>query len=96
MKQEYVQERNPSDVLHESPEETTLPETVLQEGEANVTRAIEHDCSRKPDLETVQIVPIHWELESEQDVVDDTNRDRASDTVYVDGESAPVMYAEHE
>ncbi len=59
-----------------------LAKTVLEERETDVAGPDKHDRRRQPDLETVHVVAVHGELEAEQDVVDDTDRNSRGDTVY--------------
>ena len=77
----YAQERNPGEVDEEAPQERLLAEAVLEEREAEVSGAEEHDCRREPDLETVQVETVDGELPSEQDVVDKRDGDRTCNTV---------------
>jgi hypothetical protein len=77
----YAQERDPADVLKERPEKTALPETVLEEREADVAGAEEDNGGGNPDLERVHVEAVNRELEAEEDVVDDTDRRRGRDTV---------------
>ena len=77
----YSQERNPHDVLPEHAQDRRLAEPVLEQGEADVAGAVEDGGAGESDLETVRVEAVDGELEAEQDVVDDTDGDRARDTV---------------
>ena len=81
MKDGHVQERYPADILDERRDEVTLAEAVLEEREADVTRAGEHDRAGEPDLETVHVEAVDGELEAQQDVVHDRDRYAGRDTV---------------
>jgi hypothetical protein len=58
-----------------------MPETVLQEGERNVTGDREHKYTREPDFETVEIPAINIDGESKQEVVEQGEGCTSSNTV---------------
>jgi hypothetical protein len=58
-----------------------LSKSIFHEREADISRTEKDDSRCEPDLKTVQIKRIHWELEAEQYVVDNTNSDARSDTI---------------
>ena len=62
-------------------QEALLAQAVLKDGEADVAGAKEYDGSGEPNLERVHVEIVDRELETEQDVVDDTNSHRRRDTV---------------
>jgi hypothetical protein len=75
------QEGDPEDVRRERGEQALLPEAVLEEREADVARAEEDDGGGEVDLERVHVEAVDRELEPEEHVVDDADRDRRRDTV---------------
>ena len=62
-------------------QEALLAQAVLKDGEADIAGAKEYDGRSEPDLERVHVEIVDRELETEQDVVDDTNSHRRRDTV---------------
>ena len=62
-------------------QEALLAQAVLKDGKADVAGAKEYDGRSEPDLERVHVEVVDRELEPEQDVVDDTNSHRRSDTI---------------
>ena len=73
--EEEKEEWNPFDVLKQRPKEFLVSKPVFQKSERNRAGSNENDGTGQPDLETVHEKVVHRELESEKDVVDDTNRD---------------------
>jgi len=61
-----------------------MAETVLQEGERNVTGGRENNHTSEPDFETVEIPPIDIDSESEQEVVEQRKGRASSDTICYD------------
>ena len=79
--EEEKEERYPFDVLEESPKEFLVSQPVLQKGERDRSGSNENDGGGQPDLETVHVEVVHRKLESEKDVIEETDRDRGSDAV---------------
>jgi hypothetical protein len=76
-----LQEWDPEDVLEERTEEALVSQTILEQREANVTRAEEDDGDSDPDLGRVHVKSVDGELKAEEDVVDHADRRRRRDTV---------------
>ena len=79
--EEEKEERDPLEVLKEAPKEFLVSQPVFQKSERDRSGSNENDASGQPDLETVHVEVVHGELESEKDVIEDTDRDRGSDAV---------------
>jgi len=62
---EEEEEGWPHQILQESTQKVLFPKTIFKQREANIARTKEHDHSRKPNLETMHVEPIHRELETE-------------------------------
>ena len=60
-----------------------LAKAVLQQREADISGPDEHDGGREPDLETVHVEAVDWELPAQDDVVHDTDGDRCGNTIWV-------------
>ena len=76
-----LQEWNPGKVLEHRVPKATLAETILKEGEAEVTEHGKDSHTREPYFERMQIVPVDVCGPSEEEVVHEGKRDARRDTV---------------
>jgi len=58
-----------------------MTESILKERVPNRSRSPKHDSRREEDLKGVHEVAIDWELETEEDVVDQCDRDGGGDAI---------------
>ena len=58
-----------------------LSESIFQQGKADISRTEKDDSCCEPNLKTMKIECIHWELEAEQSVVDDSDSDSPGDPI---------------
>ena len=58
-----------------------MTKSILKECVPNRSRSPKHDRRREEDLERVHEVAINWELEPEEDVVDQCDRNGGGDAI---------------
>jgi len=79
----YAQEWNPSQILHQCPEKTSMSSTVLQKSITKISNSRKNNRARQKNLETMKIESIHLDSESEEEIVDDRSDRRGSNPIYI-------------
>lgn len=75
------EEWNPDHVLEETPQEALVPESVLQQGIANIAKTWEDDSDREKDLETMHVEAVHFKGKAEHEVVEHREKEGGGETV---------------